>query len=187
MSNTEEEQRVKFASEFISEMVKAGLSQDEVVATLSTYADMLDHLKEAGYSYDKVAAAFDSQDAEVINEITDKLALFGLDGAAQGLANMGSAGIKTLGNMGNTGIKALGDLGNTGVKTLAIGTALAGLGIPAAAYLGGKGLGAAAGHLTERDSDYIEEVKHDELLAMLRDNAATLRRRKATRDLQEGY
>ena len=176
MSNTEEEQRVKFASEFISEMVKAGLSQDEVVATLSTYADMLDHLKEAGYSYDKVAAAFDSQDSEAINEITDKLALFGLDGAAKGLADVGS-------NI----VNAAGNIGSTGIKTLAIGSALAGLGIPAAAYLGGKGLGAAAGHLTERDKDYIEEVKHDELLSMLRENAATLRRRKATRDVQEGY
>ena len=176
MSNAEEVNRVKFASELISEMAKAGLSSNEISVTLTTYADMLDHLKEAGYSYDKVAAAFEAQDAEAISEISDKLSMFGLDGAAQGMTNLAGKVVDGLTAMGTTGM-----------KYTALGGALAGVGIPVAAYLGGKGIGAAAGHATERDEDYINEVKHDELLSMLRENAATLRRRKATRDLNEGY
>ena len=159
MSQDNSLDRIKFASDLIGSLAEAGLSLGEVAATLESSANMLDGLKEAGYNYDKVAELLDSDSEEARAE---------LQAALQ----------KTSSVFHGMGAKAMGLIG--------AGTALGlGGGLYGANSLG-KLIGKSMAQATEKGPDYLDEVKHQELLDVLRDNAATLRRRKALQDEQEG-
>lgn len=159
MSEDNSLDRIKFASDLIAKLAEAGLSLGEVAATLESSANMLDGLKDAGYSYDKVSQMLDSDSEEDQAELKEALD-------------------KTSGFLDGMGAKALG-LGGAGLALTTLG------GLYGANSLG-KTVGKTMAQATEKGPDYLEEVKHQELLAVLRDNARTLRRREALRAEQEG-
>lgn len=160
MSEDNSLDRIKFASDLIAKLAEAGLSLGEVAATLESSANMLDGLKAAGYSYDKVSQMLDSDSEEAqveLKEALDKTSIGFFDGMGSKLLGMGGAGL------------ALTTLGGLyGANSL------------------GKTIGKSMAQATEKGPDYLEEVKHQELLDVLRDNARTLRRREALRAEQEG-
>lgn len=158
MSQDNSLERIKFASDLIGNLVEAGLSLGEVAATLESSANMLDGLKEAGYSYDKVAELLDSDSEEAQAELKTAL---------EKTSFLEGMGAKAMGMLGAGAALGLGG-GLYGANSL------------------GKLIGKSMAQATEKGPDYLEEVKHQELLDVLRDNAATLRRRKALQDAQEG-
>ncbi len=156
MSEDNSLDRIKFASELISNLASAGLSLGEVAATLESSANLLDGLKEAGYSYDKVAQMVEDNDPE-LKTAMEKCGSGFFDGVAAKILGMGGAGLALAGAGGLYGSSVLG-----------------------------KSIGRSVAEGTEKGKDYLEEVKHRELMDVLRDNAANLRRRKALLDEQEG-
>jgi len=155
MSEDNSLDRIKFASELISNLASAGLSLGEVAATLESSANLLDGLKEAGYTYDHVAQMVEDNDPELKTAMEKCSSVF--DGVAAQLLGMGGAGLALAGAGGLYGTSVLG-----------------------------KSIGRSMAAGTEKGPDYLEEVKHRELMDVLRDNAANLRRRKALLDEQEG-
>ena len=165
------EQRVDLVSNFIETLIDQGCSRGEVCKVASAMADVLEAVADAGVD-----------PCEFINllnadSITDKQANALLAGIGEAVP-WGAVG-SAMGSLFNTGVGAATQLGTSAIQAAGRNIPLAVAASLAAPAAVGYGAGKMLGSATDDPDGVIDELKHQELISLLRQNAATLRRRQA--------
>lgn len=162
MANSEIE-RVTFVSDMIEGMLKAGCDHSEICDSVAALADILDTVKEAGID-----------PAEFLKDAADKEAIVGQLANGVPWESIGSI----LGNVGSTLLNAGTNTAGRVIGTITDNALPAAIIAPVAAGAIGYGAGQLAGQVSDDASDRIDDIKHQELVAALRQSTERVKRKR---------